>query len=105
MSDAIAVLNAGSSSLKFLAAALGGLDAVVFTAGIGENSAALRERVCRDARWLGIELDAAANAAGGPRVSTRVSSVSVWVIPTNKELMIARHTQALLDRADVRASG
>jgi acetate kinase len=54
--------------------------------------------VCRDARWLGIELDPAANAAGGPRVSTNVSSVSVWVIPTNEELMIARHTQALLAR-------
>jgi acetate kinase len=91
--------------LGSLAAALGGLDAVVFTAGIGENSAALRERVCRDARWLGIELDAAANAAGGPRVSTGVSGVSVWVIPTNEELMIARHTLALLDRADVRAPG
>ncbi len=91
--------------LGSLAAALGGLDAVVFTAGIGENSAALRERVCRDARWLGIELDPAANAAGGPRVSTNVSSVSVWVIPTNEELMIARHTQALLARADVAASG
>jgi acetate kinase len=61
--------------------------------------------VCRDARWLGIELDPAANAAGGPRVSTGVSSVSVWVIPTNEELMIARHTQALLARADVPASG
>jgi acetate kinase len=90
--------------LGSLAAALGGVDAVVFTAGIGENSAALRERVCRDARWLGIELDAAANAAGGPGVSTGASSVSVWVIPTNEELMIARHTQALLARTDVRAA-
>jgi acetate kinase len=90
--------------LGSLAAALGGLDAVVFTAGIGENSAALRERVCRDARWLGIELDPTANAAGGPRVSTGVSGVSVWVIPTNEELMIARHTQALLARTDVRAA-
>ncbi len=53
--------------LGSLAAALGGLDAIVFTAGIGENAAAIRERVCRDAAWLGVDLDAAANAAGGPR--------------------------------------
>jgi acetate kinase len=79
-----------------LAAALGGLDAIVFTAGIGENSAVLRERVCRDARWLGIELDAKANEAGGPRISAAGSKVSAWTIPTNEELMIARHTQALL---------
>ena len=91
--------------LGSLAAALGGLDAVVFTAGIGENSAALREQVCRNARWLGIELDEAANVAGGPRISTGASGVSVWAIPTNEELMIARHTLAMLDRADVRASG
>jgi acetate kinase len=79
-----------------LTAALGGLDAIVFTAGIGENSAALRERACRDAAWLGIELDAAANASGGPRISTSRSEVSAWVVPTNEELMIARHTRALL---------
>jgi len=78
--------------LGSLAAALGGLDAVVFTAGIGENSAVIRERVCRDAAWLGIDLDAAANDAGGPRISTASSRVSVWAIPTNEELMIARHT-------------
>ena len=57
--------------LGSLAAALGGLDAIVFTGGIGENSAAIRERVCRDAAWLGVELDPAANTAGGPRISTR----------------------------------
>ena len=79
-----------------LAAALGGLDAVVFTAGIGENAAAIRERVCRDAAWLGIELDAAANSAGGPRISKPDSRVSAWVIPTNEELMIGRHTRRLL---------
>ena len=82
--------------LGSLAAALGGLDAIVFTAGIGENSAVLRERVCRDARWLGVELDPAANAAGGPRINTAASRVSVWAIPTNEELMIARHTRALI---------
>jgi len=83
--------------LGSLAAALGGLDAVVFTAGIGENSVGLRERVCRDARWLGIELDPAANAAGGPRISTEQSRVSAWVVPANEELTIARHTWRLLD--------
>jgi acetate kinase len=82
--------------LGSLAAALGGLDAIVFTAGIGENSAPLRERVCRDAGWLGVELDPAGNGAGGPRISSGSSRVSVWAIPTNEELMIARHTQALL---------
>ena len=79
-----------------LAAALGGLDAIVFTGGIGENSAAIRERVCRDAAWLGVELDPAANAAGGPRISTLGARVSAWMIPTNEELMIARHTRSLL---------
>ena len=82
--------------LGSLAAALGGLDAIVFTAGIGENAALIRERVCREAAWLGVELDAAANAGGGPRIGAEASRVSAWVIPTNEELMIARHTQALL---------
>src|SRR5262245_13034455 len=79
-----------------LAAALGGLDVLVFTAGIGENSAAIRERVCRDAAWLGVELDRGANEKGGPRVSAPVSGVSAWVIPTNEELMIARHTRSVI---------
>ncbi|HXX84431.1 MAG TPA: acetate/propionate family kinase [Casimicrobiaceae bacterium] len=87
-----------------LAAALGGLDAVVFTAGIGENSAQLRERVCRDAAWLGVELNPAANHAGGPRISSKASRVSAWAIPTNEELMIARHTRALLAKTDVAAA-
>jgi acetate kinase len=82
--------------LGSLAAALGGLDAVVFTAGIGEHAAPVRAAVCRDSAWLGIELDAAANAAGGPRISTPASRVAVWVVPTDEELMIARHTRALL---------
>jgi acetate kinase len=82
--------------LGSLAAALGGLDAIVFTAGIGEHSAMIRERVCRDAAWLGVELDPAANAQDGPRLSAPGSRVSVWVIPTNEELMIARHTQRVL---------
>jgi acetate kinase len=80
-----------------LAAALGGLDAIVFTGGIGENSAVIRERVCRDAAWLGVEVDPAANAAGGPCISMRAAEVSAWSIPTNEELMIARHTRELIN--------
>jgi acetate kinase len=79
-----------------LAAALGGLDALVFTGGIGENAAVIRARVCRDAGWLGVELDPAANAARGPRISTPGARVSAWAIPTDEELMIARHTCRLL---------
>jgi acetate kinase len=82
--------------LGSLAAALGGLDAIVFTAGIGENSRSLRERVCRAAAWLGVELDTAANERNGPRISAPASRVSAWVIPTNEELMIARHTRRVL---------
>jgi acetate kinase len=82
--------------LGSLAAALGGLDALVFTGGIGENAAAVRARVCRDAAWLGLELDEAANQAGGPRISRPESRVAAWVIPTNEELMIAQHTRQLL---------
>ncbi len=82
--------------LGSLAAALGGLDAIVFTAGIGENSRSLRERVCRDAEWLGVELDAEANPRGAGRISTAASRLSAWVIPTNEELMIARHTRGVL---------
>lgn len=78
--------------LGSLAAAAGGVDALVFTAGIGERSHAIRERVCREAAWLGVELDAAANQSGAGRISTSGSRVAVWIIPTNEELMIARHT-------------
>jgi acetate kinase len=79
--------------LGSLAAALGGLDALVFTGGIGENSAEIRERVCRNAAWLGVVLDEPANRAGGPRISAAASKVAAWVLPTNEELMIARHTR------------
>lgn len=85
--------------LGSLAAALGGLDAIVFTGGIGENSASVRQRVCEDAHWLGVELDAAANSAGSPLITTEASPVSAWVIPTNEELMIARHTARLIEGA------
>jgi acetate kinase len=79
-----------------LAAVLGGLDGFVFTAGIGERSAEIRERVCAHAAWLGIELDGAANRAGGPRISSAGSKVAVYAIPTDEELMIAQHTLAVL---------
>jgi acetate kinase len=82
--------------LGSLTAALGGLDALVFTGGIGENAAAIRARVCRDAAWLGLELDTAANDSRGPRISRAASRVTAWVIPTNEELMIAQHTRRLL---------
>jgi acetate kinase len=82
--------------LGSLAAALGGLDAIVFTAGIGERAAPIRAAVCRHAAWLGVELDAAANDAGGPRIGAASARAAAWVIPTNEELMIARHTQALV---------
>jgi acetate kinase len=79
-----------------LAAVLGGLDALVFTAGIGENSAEIRQRICQASGWLGIELNQDANASKATRISNVDSKVSVWVIPTNEELMIALHTGTLL---------
>ncbi len=81
-----------SRQLGALAAVLGGLDAVVFTAGIGERSPEMRARICQAARWLGLDLDGAANQAGGPRITRPDSSVSAWVIPTDEEMTIARHT-------------
>lgn len=82
--------------LGSLAAALGGLDALVFTGGIGERAALIRQRVCEDAGWLGIALDPAANKADASRISIQTSRASAWVIPTNEELMIARHTRRLI---------
>jgi acetate kinase len=78
--------------LGSLAAALGGLDAVVFTAGIGEHAPEIRRRVCQQAAWLGVELDEDANLAGGPRITRPASPVSAWAIATDEDLMIARHT-------------
>lgn len=80
-----------------LAAAAGGLDALVFTAGIGEHAPEIRASICEQSAWLGIQLDPQANHFGGPRISTPDSPISVWVIPTNEELMVARHTFALTD--------
>jgi acetate kinase len=79
-----------------LTAALGGLDGLVFTAGIGQNSAEVRRRICEACSWLGVRLDAEANEAHGPRITTGDSEVSAWVIRTNEELMIARHTATQL---------
>jgi len=86
-------LNAG-----MLAAALGGLDAFVFTAGIGENSPTMRARIADRLAWLGVALDADANTAGETLISRRDSHIPAYVIPTDEELMIARHTLALLSR-------
>jgi acetate kinase len=79
-----------------LAAVLGGVDGIVFTGGIGENSAEIRQRICDASAWLGIALDPEANSRRTHCISTADSRVSAWVIPTNEELMIARHTGALL---------
>ena len=89
-----AALSAGQ-----LAAALGGLDAFVFTAGIGERSPAIRARMAERLRWLGAELDPAANEAGATCISTPDSRVALLVVPTDEELMIARHTLALIGGA------
>ncbi|MEI9981749.1 MAG: acetate/propionate family kinase [Aliidongia sp.] len=83
--------------LGSLAAALGGLDALVFTAGIGEHAPEIRRRVCEDAAWLGVVLDHAANEIGGPCISRAGGIVSAWVIPTDEDVMIARHVWALLN--------
>jgi len=92
--------------LGSLAAVLKGLDALVFTAGIGEHAAEIRDRVCRDAAWLGLTVDDKANQRGGPRISNQGCSPSAWVIPTNEELMIARHTLRLVRaQAAARSSG
>jgi acetate kinase len=85
--------------LGALAAVLGGLDGFVFTAGIGERSPEIRERVCEHAAWVGVELDHAANRSGGPLISSAGSRVAVYAVPTDEELMIARHTLAVLRRA------
>jgi acetate kinase len=84
--------------LGSLAGALGGLDGLVLTAGIGENSPEIRARIGARAAWLGVRLDETANRAGGPRISAADSRVAVWVIPTDEERMIAEHTLAMVMR-------
>ncbi len=79
-----------------LAAAIGGLDALIFTGGIGEHAAPVREAVCKQLGWLGLELAADANTAAALKISTSSSRVSAMVLPTNEEWMLARHTAELL---------
>jgi acetate kinase len=90
-------LNAG-----MLAAALGGIDAFVFTAGIGENSPTIRARIAEKLAWLGVVLDPAANADGKLLISRPESQVALLVVPTDEELMIARHTLAMLPKESAR---
>ncbi|HEX4378100.1 MAG TPA: acetate/propionate family kinase [Steroidobacteraceae bacterium] len=85
--------------LASLVGAMGGLDAVIFTGGIGEHAPPIRAQVVAGARWLGLDLDEAANARAGPRISPNGSKVSAWVIPTDENLVVARHTRWLLDKA------
>ena len=82
--------------LGAMTATMGGLDALVFTAGIGEHSAPIRRRVCDLAAWAGIKLDAGANEDHARRISAADSALPVWVVPTREEWMIARHTYRLL---------
>jgi acetate kinase len=79
-----------------LTAVLGGLDALVFTGGIGEHSSIIRQRICDTFSWLEMELDTEANKRNDVRISSVQSSVSVWVIPTDEEQMIVRHIRSLL---------
>jgi acetate kinase len=83
--------------LGSLAAAAGGLDVLVFTGGIGEHAAEIRARVCAQAAWLGVRLDAGANAAGGPRLHAPDSAVAVWALAADEEAVIARETRAVAD--------
>jgi acetate kinase len=84
-----------------LAAVLGGVDALVFTAGIGENSADIRSRICRDAAWLGVQVDEAANVARARLLSAADSRVKCWRIPTDEEGVIARHTRRLTQASNI----
>ncbi len=83
--------------LGSLAAVLGGLDILVFTGGIGEHAVPIRARICQDAQWLGVRLNEEANRAGGPKISSDDSTVAVWVIPTDEDMMIARHTYHIIN--------
>jgi acetate kinase len=85
-----------AKAIGALAAVLGGLDGLVFTAGIGENAPEIRARVVKACAWLGIALDGEANQRGNACISAAGSAVSAWVVPTNEELMIARHAHALV---------
>src|SRR5262249_7257741 len=94
-----------AKEIRALAAVLGGADSLVFTAGIGESSLEIRRRICEASAWLGIQFDDSANLARANRISKSESKVSVWVIPTNEEFMIARHTGDLLGLRNQTARG
>ncbi|HVN36855.1 MAG TPA: acetate/propionate family kinase [Myxococcota bacterium] len=96
-------VHRAAKEIGAFAAVLGGVDGLVFTAGIGENSAVIRARICEASAWLGIALDPDANARRAPRITKPGSAVSAWVIPTNEELMIARHMATLLGITGARA--
>jgi acetate kinase len=81
-----------------LAAAMGGIDGLVFTAGVGENAPEVRARICERCAWLGVRLDEERNRAHGPEITAEASPVPGYVVPTDEELMIARHTLAALRR-------
>jgi acetate kinase len=85
-----------AGEIASLGSALGGLDGLVFTAGVGENAPRIRHEVCRGCRWLGVEIDGAANENGAPRISATSSKVAVYVIPTDENLMISRHVRHVL---------
>jgi acetate kinase len=89
-------------------AAMNGADAIVFTGGIGENSAEIRARICSELAWLGVELDVELNSQHGDGrsglISTATSRISVFVIPTNEELLIARDTVRVINRGKSIAS-
>jgi acetate kinase len=85
--------------LGSLVAVLGGLDVLVFTGGIGEHAVPIRAQVCQDAQWLGVRLNEEANRKGGPKISAEDSAVEVWVIPTDEDKMIARHTYDVISSA------
>ncbi len=93
-----------SQELGAMAAAMGGVDGIVFTAGIGENSPEIRAGICRAAQWMGVELDEAANNDGGPGISSANSPVSAWVIPTDEEKMMALHTLGLISKGETAAT-
>ncbi len=85
--------------LGSLVAVLGGLDVLVFTGGIGEHAVPIRTRICQDAQWLGVRLNEEANRTGGPKISAEDSAVAVWVIPTDEDMMITRHTYDVINSA------
>ena len=89
----------GARMAADLATVMGGIDGLVFTAGIGENAAPVRANIGSRLSWLGVAIDAEANARHGPHISSKGSAVACYVIPTNEELMIARHSLALVQRS------